>query len=61
MAQAFETIEVTSHTVACDGGDGPLGHPRVFLTIPEDEHEVVCPYCSRTFVLTEPGADDRAA
>lgn len=61
MAQPFETIEVTSHTVACDGGDGALGHPRVFLEIVEDEHKVVCPYCSRTYVQVEPGEDDRAA
>ena len=44
-------IMVTSTTVACDGGGGPLGHPRVFLTM--DEGRVVCPYCSRTFVLAE--------
>lgn len=47
-------ITVTSRTVACDGGGGPLGHPRVFLTF-DDEHRIVCPYCSRVFVL-EPGA-----
>ena len=28
-----ETIEVDHRTVACDGGDGALGHPRVFLRI----------------------------
>lgn len=48
-----ETIEVTTHTVACDGGGGPLGHPRVFLSL---EHGMVeCPYCDRRFVL-KPGA-----
>lgn len=61
MAQPFETIEVTTHTVACDGGGGALGHPRVFLEITEDEHKVVCPYCSRTFVQVDAGEDDRAA
>lgn len=61
MAQSFETIEVVSHTVACDGGGGALGHPRVFLEIPEDEHKVVCPYCSRTYLLVAPGEDGRAA
>lgn len=48
---ATETIMVTDRIVACDGGDGPLGHPRVFLRIVE--HDVVCPYCSRRFVLKE--------
>ena len=49
-----EVITVTSRTVACDGGD--LGHPRVFLTV-GDDGQVVCPYCSHTFVL-EDGADE---
>jgi len=48
-----ETIHVNDRTVACDGGDGPLGHPRVFLRIVDDS--VVCPYCSRLYVLN-PGA-----
>jgi len=60
MAQPFETIEVTGHTVACDGGGGALGHPRVYLEIPEDTHQVVCPYCSRTYVMVA-AADDQAA
>jgi uncharacterized Zn-finger protein len=50
-ASPTETIQVDSRTVACDGGDGALGHPRVFLHI-EDEW-VMCPYCSRLFVLKE--------
>jgi uncharacterized Zn-finger protein len=48
---ATETILVTDRIVACDGGEGPLGHPRVFLRIVG--HDVVCPYCSRRFVLKE--------
>ena len=48
-----ETIQVDDRTVACDGGDGSLGHPRVFLHIAEQS--VVCPYCSRLYVLA-PGA-----
>ena len=48
-----ETIQVTDRTVACDGGDGALGHPRVFLFI--EGERVMCPYCSRLYVLA-PGA-----
>ncbi len=48
-----EIIDVTDRTVACDGGGGALGHPRVFLRIPGTE--VMCPYCSRLYVL-KPGA-----
>ena len=50
-----ETIRVDTRTVACDGGDGPLGHPRVWLRIADQQ--VVCPYCSRLYVLT-PGTGD---
>jgi uncharacterized Zn-finger protein len=48
----FETIEVSTVEVACDGGGGALGHPRVYLHIDHDNGDkVTCPYCSRTFVL----------
>ena len=36
MAEPFETISVETLQVACDGGEGALGHPRVWLAIPED-------------------------
>ena len=45
-------ILVESRVVSCDGGGGALGHPAVYLHIGE-ENEIVCPYCSRRFVLTE--------
>jgi uncharacterized Zn-finger protein len=48
-----ETIFVDQRVVGCDGGGGPLGHPLVYLKIAD--RDVVCPYCSRHFVLT-PGA-----
>jgi len=47
-----ETITVSESTVACDGGGGALGHPRVFLKI-GGTGEIVCPYCSRRYVLAE--------
>ena len=50
-AATFETIPVDDRTVACDGGTIALGHPRVFLHI--EDREVVCPYCSRTYVLNK--------
>jgi uncharacterized Zn-finger protein len=51
----LETILVESRIVACDGGDGPLGHPRVWLRI--EAQQTFCPYCSRLFVL-KPGTGD---
>ena len=48
-----DVIHVDERTVACDGGAGALGHPRVFLRIVD--RQVMCPYCSRLYVL-DPGA-----
>ena len=53
---AQEKIEVRTPTVGCDGGGGPLGHPLVYLKIGA-AGEIVCPYCSRHFVLVD-GAPD---
>ncbi len=53
--EPIEIIDVDSETVACDGGKGPLGHPRVFLNM-EDKGQIDCPYCSRRFVLGERAA-----
>jgi uncharacterized Zn-finger protein len=49
-SQPPETIMVKTPTLFCDGGDGPLGHPRVFLTMTA-QGSVDCPYCGRHFVL----------
>ena len=51
-----ETIAVTGPRVACDGGGGTLGHPRVWLTLGTDG-EITCPYCSRRYVKAT-GTDD---
>ncbi len=49
--QPPEIIHVDDPVVACDGGDGALGHPRVWLRLVHDT--VTCPYCSRLYVLRE--------
>jgi uncharacterized Zn-finger protein len=52
-----EIIHVDEPLVACDGEPahaqavGALGHPRVFLRI--EDRSVMCPYCSRLYVLNE--------
>ncbi len=43
-----ETVIVDDRVVACDG-NGPLGHPRVWLRIVD--HQTFCPWCSRIFLL----------
>ena len=52
--EPVETLEVSETTVVCDGGNGPLGHPRVFLQLVDGE--VDCPYCGRRYVLKEGAA-----
>ncbi len=48
--KAPETKIVESYRVACDGGEGALGHPRVYLQIPEGDGFVECPYCDCKYV-----------
>ncbi len=43
-----ETIYVKERRVACDGGGGALGHPKVWYSLEDGEAE--CLYCDRTFV-----------
>jgi uncharacterized Zn-finger protein len=48
----FETIEIDEMVAACaggPGGNGPLGHPRVYLNL-APMGRVECPYCSRLFI-----------
>jgi uncharacterized Zn-finger protein len=54
-----ETIIVTKTRVACDGGGGALGHPKVYLEM-GDENFVECGYCDRRFVLSKEAIDARA-
>lgn len=55
-----EVILVESRSVSCDGGGAPNsgsgGHPLIWMRI--EDHEVTCPYCSRTYRLKEGAGDD---
>jgi NADH dehydrogenase (ubiquinone) Fe-S protein 6 len=57
-----EVRYVDGDRVACDGDEGPLGHPRVFMVIGE-EGFADCGYCDRRFILAGGPADvrDKAA
>jgi len=48
--QAPETEVVSTWKVACDGSEGALGHPRVWLAIPHDTGYVECGYCDKKFI-----------
>lgn len=51
MSQSPQEKEVIKkNTVACDGGEGALGHPRVWLTM-DSEGKIECPYCDKLFLL----------
>lgn len=41
---------VNDYRVACDGGEGALGHPRVWLQISSETGFVECPYCDAKLV-----------
>merc|ERR1712072_760381 len=44
-----EPIRVSDTRVAhCDGGDGPLGHPRIFINLEKDGPRP-CSYCGLQF------------
>ncbi len=51
-----QTIETDQTTVACDGGGGALGHPRVYLHLlaeGEGAPRIDCPYCGIRFRLAD--------
>ena len=50
---APETEIVTTLRVACDGGEGALGHPRVWLQIAPDTGFVECGYCDKKFIQAD--------
>jgi uncharacterized Zn-finger protein len=52
-----DIINVKTRAVSCDGGEGVYGHPKVYLRITGEK--IMCPYCSRLFVL-EPGVTDHS-
>lgn len=54
---APETRIVDSYRISCDGGEGALGHPRVWLSIPRDAGVVECRYCDCRFVHKDKAGD----
>lgn len=45
-------VDLSTDQVSCDGGNGALGHPRVWYTFDEGVRQVTCLYCDRVFVKT---------
>jgi uncharacterized Zn-finger protein len=57
--EPFETIYIDGMVAACNGGGGPLGHPKVYLNLAADG-KVECPYCSRVFINQSKGPRNHA-
>ncbi|MFL5334743.1 MAG: zinc-finger domain-containing protein [Geminicoccaceae bacterium] len=49
LVEDREVVITDAMNVRCDGGSGPLGHPREFMTL-EKEGQVICKYCGRRYV-----------
>jgi uncharacterized Zn-finger protein len=55
MLKPVEVEPVNTHVVSCEGTGGQLGHPKVYLRLPQmlgGAEKAVCPYCSRVFILS---------
>jgi uncharacterized Zn-finger protein len=50
ITQPPEIEIVDSYRVVCDGGNGALGHPRVWLQISIENGWVECPYCDKKLI-----------
>jgi uncharacterized Zn-finger protein len=50
LADNPEIVVVATKKVACDGGGGALGHPKVWYDMSEQDF-VECKYCDRLFAL----------
>lgn len=53
VTQAPEVKYTTATRFSCDGGEGALGHPRVWLQIPADAEFIECPYCDAKYVYVD--------
>lgn len=52
-----EVVITDAMHVRCDGGGGPLGHPREYMTLVKDG-AVTCKYCGRRYVhVSHPEAE----
>jgi uncharacterized Zn-finger protein len=50
---SVDELVVETRKVFCEGNskNNEPGHPGIYLVIPNNSNSVVCPYCSKKFVL----------
>ncbi len=46
-----EIEKTKSSSVSCMGKEYPYDHPKIYLEIDQETKQVICPYCSKQFVL----------
>lgn len=47
-----EEVHTKSNKVVCSGnGRQSTEHPKIYLEIAYDSDRIVCPYCSKIFIL----------
>jgi len=49
--QEPEVIYISERRIACDGGGGALGHPRVWYSL--DDGVAECGYCDRRYIYQD--------
>ncbi|XP_049865584.1 probable NADH dehydrogenase [ubiquinone] iron-sulfur protein 6, mitochondrial [Pectinophora gossypiella] len=54
LIAAVPPKETTKRVVWCDGGDGPEGHPRVYINL-DKPGDHACGYCGLRFVKIDDG------
>ncbi|EGG20471.1 putative NADH dehydrogenase [Cavenderia fasciculata] len=52
MIKSVKPIEIDGHRIGCDGGNGPLGHPMVYINL-DGEKPQSCGYCGLRFVANK--------
>jgi len=52
LAHEVPAKRVTERVAACDGGRGPLGHPKVYINL-DEPGEHACGYCGQSYYLDE--------
>lgn len=51
MQNNVETVRTSSSSVSCLGKEPPFDHPKIYLEIDQAVGYILCPYCSKKFVL----------
>ena len=42
-------VNYSREKISCNGGEGDLGHPKIYLIIDSKQDTVICPYCGQKY------------